>query len=363
MTTHGKRADMLVHEQDPFNAESTAPALAEADLTALDVFYVRSHGPVPAPEPAAWRLGVDGLVERELELNLDQLRSRFQEHEIVATLQCAGNRRKGLIAVRDIPGEAPWGPGATGTAAWRGVRLADVLEAAGIEAEAEYVAFHGADTSQEADPPQRFGASIPRHKALAPEVLLAWEMNGDPLPSVHGAPLRVVVPGYIGARSVKWVQRITAQAQPSENYFQAQTYRLLPAHADPESAPPGAGVALGAVALNADILQPEDGASVAAGAVEVSGYAFAGDDRRIVRVDTSTDGGRNWTQADLLDDLGPWAWRRWRTRVAVTAGPAEIVARAWDSSAATQPEKPVHLWNPKGYINNSWARINLTVRS
>jgi len=105
------------------------------------------------------------------------------------------------------------------------------------------------------------------------------------------------------------------------------------------------------------------GASVAAGAVEVSGYAFAGDDRRIVRVDTSTDGGRNWTQADLLDDLGPWAWRRWRTRVAVTAGPAEIVARAWDSSAATQPEKPVHLWNPKGYINNSWARINLTVRS
>ncbi len=258
MTAHGKRAVLLVHEQDPFNAESTAPALAEADLTALDVFYVRSHGPVPAPEPAAWRLGVDGLVERELELNLDQLRSRFQEHEIVATLQCAGNRRKGLIAVRDIPGEAPWGPGATGTAAWRGVRLADVLEAAGIEAEAEYVAFHGADTSQEADPPQRFGASIPRHKALAPEVLLAWEMNGDPLPSVHGAPLRVVVPGYIGARSVKWVQRITAQAQPSENYFQAQTYRLLPAHADPKSAPPGAGVALGAVALNADILQPEE---------------------------------------------------------------------------------------------------------
>jgi sulfite oxidase len=120
------------------------------------------------------------------------------------------------------------------------------------------------------------------------------------------------------------LQQITAQAQPSET-LQAQTYRLLPAEADPKGAQAGAGAALGAVAVNADILQPEDGASVAAGAVEVSGYAFAGDDRRIVRVDTSTDGGRNWTH------LGPWAWRRWRTRVTLAAGPAEIVARAWDS--------------------------------
>ncbi len=185
MTHHGKRADMLVHEQDPFNAESHPHALAEGDLTALDVFYVRSHGAVPQHEPGTWRLRVDGLVARELHLSLDQLRDEFEEHELVATLQCAGNRRKGLIVVRDIPGEAPWGPGATGTASWRGVRLADLLNAAGIGADAEDVAFLGADTSVEADPPQQFGASIPRHKAIAPEVLLAWEMNGAPLPPVH----------------------------------------------------------------------------------------------------------------------------------------------------------------------------------
>ncbi len=172
----------------------------------------------------------------------------------------------------------------------------------------------------------------------------------------------MIVPGYIGARSVKWLQRVTVQRQPSENYFQARSYRLLPADTSPEQAAPGVGLALGAVAVNAEILVPEDRAAVASGAVQVSGYAFAGDDRSIARVETSIDGGRTWTQAELLEDLGPWAWRRWRSRLALEPGPAEVVARAWDSSAATQPEDPAHLWNPKGYVNNAWARITLTVQ-
>ncbi len=349
---------MIVHEREPYNAETPPAALAAGDLTALECFYVRNHGPVPRLAPGRWRLRVDGLVTHELELTLEELRARFPTREIVATLQCAGNRRTGLIAVRDIPGEAPWGPGAIGTARWRGVALVDVLAAAGLHDDVAHVAFTGSDLSRQPDPPQRFGGSIPRHKALAPEVLLAWEMNGEMLAPVHGAPLRVVVPGYIGARSVKWLERITAGGEPTENYFQSVAYRLLPAEAEPA---PGAGVALGAVAVNADILSPSDGDTVTAGPVRVSGYAFAGDDRRIVRVDVSTDGGTRWRQAELLDDLGPWAWRRWRTELELGPGRTEIVARAWDSATAVQPEHPAPLWNPKGYVNNSWARVTVEV--
>lgn len=361
MAPAGKRADMIVHGTAPLNAESPPAALARRDVTPLEAFYVRNHGEVPELDPGSWRLRVDGLVERPVELSLDDLRERFVPREIVATLQCAGNRRAGLIAAREIPGEAPWGPGAIGTARWRGAGLADVVAAAGLRPEARHIAFLGADTSLEADPPERFGASIPLHKARAPEVLLAWEMNGEPLAPTHGAPVRAVVPGYIGARSVKWLEQVLAVAQPSDNYFQARSYRLLPPEADPAAAPPGSGIALGAVPLSADILEPDDGATVAAGEVEVHGYAFAGDDRRIERVDVSTDGGACWRQAELLADLGPWAWRRWRATVTVAPGPAQVVARAWDSSGSTQPEDPAHLWNPKGYVNSAWARVGLTV--
>jgi sulfite oxidase len=132
----------------------------------------------------------------------------------------ATGRRKGLLAVRDITGEAPWGPGATGTARWGGVSLADVLATAGVGPGATHVALIGVDRSEEAKPPQDFGASIPLAKALTKDVLLALEMNGEPLSPVHGAPVRLVVPGYIGARSVKWLQRVELRSEPSDGYFQ-----------------------------------------------------------------------------------------------------------------------------------------------
>src|SRR4051812_1102201 len=153
MSHFGKRADLIVHEEDPFNAETGLAALAEGPLTATDAFYVRAHGPVPEIDPAEWRLRVHGAVERELELSLPTLREAFREREEIATLQCAGNRRAGLIAIRDIPGEAPWGPGATGTATWSGVALADVIALAGPLPEAAHVGFEGADVSPEAKPP------------------------------------------------------------------------------------------------------------------------------------------------------------------------------------------------------------------
>jgi sulfite oxidase len=355
---YGKRDDLIVHEEEPFNAETGLAALAEGPVTATDAFYVRGHGPVPELDPAGWRLRVGGLVERELELSLSTLREAFRECEVTATLQCAGNRREGLVAIRDIPGEAPWGPGATGTATWTGVALADVIAVASPRAEAAHVGFEGADLCPEASPVQLFGGSIPLDKACRPEVLLAWAMNGEPLHAVHGAPLRVVVPGYIGARSVKWLERIELSAEPWQGYFQNVVYRLLPEDEEPA---PGAGMPLGLVALNADVLSPADGDVVAAGPIELRGYAFAGGERHVARVDVSLDGASTWTQAELLDDLGRWAWRHWRITVDLSPGEHEIVVRAWDSSAATQPEDEASLWNPKGYVNN--ARPRLRVRA
>jgi len=229
---------MTVHGTEPYNAEPPRAALAERVLTPLEAFYCRNHGPVPALDAAAWRLTVDGLVARPVSWTLADLRDRFTAHSETATLQCAGNRRAGLVGVRDIPGEAPWGPTATATARWTGVRLADVLDDAGVDPAATDVAFLGTDVSDQATPPQEFGGSIPLRKARMPEVLLAWEMNGEPLAPVHGAPVRVVVPGYIGARSVKWLGRIVVSDHPSENNFVARDYKLYPPEATPEPVKP-----------------------------------------------------------------------------------------------------------------------------
>lgn len=362
MSRWGKRDDMVVHKSDPYNAEPPRAALAASTRTPVDTFYTRNHGPIPDLDADRWRLRVDGLVERELELSLAALQ-QLPHATVEATMQCAGNRRAGLVAVRDIPGEDPWGASATSTAEWVGVRLNAVLRAAGVEEAAQHVELHiefaAPDVSELADPPQPYGASIPLAKALRDEVLLAWQMNGAPLLPVHGAPVRVVVPGWIGARSVKWVERITVRDTPSDNWFQAVAYRLLPPDADPSTAGPGSGLSLTSVALNCDVLSPPDGATVPSGDLDVTGYAYAGDDRRVARVDVSTDDGSTWLQADLDPPVSAWTWQHWRASVRVD-GPTTILARAWDSTGALQPESPAQLWNPKGYVNNSWARITVT---
>lgn len=364
MSGGGKRADMVVHQQEPYNAEPTRTALGAHVVTPIDTFYGRNHSPdVPAVAADAWRLRVDGMVARPLDLSLDDLRTLFPHREVIATLQCAGNRRSGLNAIRDIPGrQHPWGPGATSTARWVGVGLGDVLAHAAVRPGATHVEFAAPDVAPEAKPPQAYGGSISAVKASAPETLLVWEMNGEPLPVEHGGPVRVVVPGHIGARSVKWVERVTVQDHPSTNFFQTGAYRLLPADTDLAATRPGDGIELTSAALNSDILRPEDHAVVAMGPTEVGGYAYAGDDRAVVRVDVSTDRGRTWHQAELDEQISPWAWRFWRISLDLAPGDTPLTVRAWDSSLAVQPEHPEQLWNPKGYINNSWSTITVTAR-
>ncbi len=343
-------SDVVVHEAEPRNSEPVPRALWDAGpRTPAGLFYVRNHGPVPDD---GGRLRVEGLVERELDLGVQELRERVAEHEVVATLQCAGARRAELLAVRDVPGEIPWGPGAVGTAAWRGARLADVLAAAGVRDGARHVELVGGD----ATPRGPFAGSVALADALRPEVLLAWSMDGAPLPAVHGAPLRAVVPGQIGARSVKWLRGVRVRDAPSDSHFQAVAYRV---RRPGEAAAPGAGIALGPWPVTCALLRPQDGERVPVGPVEVAGMALAGGGRAIARVDVSADGGATWTAARLLEDQGPWAWRRFRAAVDLAPGPAELVARAWDAAGATQPESAATVWNPGGYANTAVPRVRV----
>jgi sulfite oxidase len=358
----GKRRDMTVRDRLPFNAEPPASVLADAEITGLDAFYCRNHGPFPDIAPERWRLTVEGMVKKPLTLTYDELAHGFTPHSVVATLACAGNRRAELLKVRPIPGKDPWAHGAISTAEWRGVSLADVLTAAGVHHDdGMHVAFAAPDVAPEAVPVQSYGSSIPLSKAMSNEVLLAWEMNGEPLPRVHGGPVRVVVPGYIGARSVKWVTAITVQSVPSQNYFQASDYRILPPEADPDTAAPGEGISLSVLPLNCDILVPGDDEEISAGPLTVRGWALAGDGRGIGRVDVSLDEGQTWRQADLGPATSQWAWRRWSVIIQARPGPLSVTARAWDDTGVTHPESPEHLWNPRGYGNNAWAHIKARV--
>jgi sulfite oxidase len=353
-----KHDGMTVWQESPFNAEPPAEALLQP-VTPTEAFYVRSHGDVPDLDAATHRITVDGLVERPLSLGLAELREAFAPHALTATLQCAGNRRGELMAERDIAGEIPWGRAVIGTAEWTGAALAEVLDRAGVTAGATHVELAGSENVEEGD--GWFGASIPLHKARSYEALLVWEMNGEPLPAVHGGPLRALVPGYIGARSVKWLRRITLLDRPSANHFQAVGYRLHPPGADKDSADPADGIPLGELGVNCAILTPAAGAELRAGPTEIRGYAITGGDSRVARVDVSVDQGRSWRTAELDIDQGRWAWRLWRAEVDLPPGEHELIARAVDSAANTQPESVGPLWNFQGYANNAWSRATVTV--
>jgi sulfite oxidase len=360
----GKRLDMTVRGRLPFNAEPPASVLAGSEITGIDAFYSRNHGPFPDLTPEHWRMEIGGMVDTPLTITYDHLVNGFSDHSVVATLACAGNRRAELLRVRPIPGKDAWAHGAISTAEWRGTRLADVLEAAGVPHDDDdlHVAFSAPDVAPEAVPVQCYGSSIPLSKAMSPEVILAWEMNSEPLPRAHGGPVRVVVPGYIGARSVKWVTAISVQAVPSDNYFQASDYCILPPEADPDSAPPGEGISLSSLPLNCDILVPTDGAEIPAGPLTIRGWALAGDGHGIGRVDVSLDGGNSWRQADLHSPISRWAWRLWSITVDTEPGLVSLTARAWDDTGVTQPESPASLWNPRGYGNNAWAHVKVLAR-
>ncbi|MCU1612749.1 MAG: Sulfite oxidase [Frankiales bacterium] len=329
---------LVVRSLCPLNAETPPEELGRAELTPSELFFVRTHGAIPRVDVGAFRLSVDGDVRSPLTLSLPELRARFTRATVTATLVCAGNRRNEL---RPLPAGIPWGPGAIGTATWSGVRLRDVLLAGGLSSRAQHVAFTGLDDTGG----ERFAGSIPIAKALAAEVLLADMMNGAPLPREHGFPLRAVVPGYIGARSVKWLTAISVTPEASASAFQRQDYVLH-------------GTPLGELQVTSAICRPASGTVVETG-LRAEGYAAGTGGCPVTRVEVSADAGRTWSPATLHGWPPPWTWRLWHADLQLRPGAHELVVRATDSSGATQLVEMDPTGNPHGYLNNAWHRITV----
>lgn len=345
---------------EPLNAETPLSVLAESWITPQENFFIRTHGDVPEIDPAAHRLKVGGKVTTALELSLAGLQQNFPVHRTGAALLCAGNRREELNVVDAVAG-TNWNQGAVGNAEWTGVRLADILTRAGVASGDLHVIFTAADAVTVRGVETGFGASIPLAKAMSSEVLVAFAMNGEALTPEHGFPLRVVVPGYIGARSVKWLTGIEVALEPSDNYFQQNDYKLLPVGMHADEAERGVGVMLGELPVNSAVLTPLEGAELTRGMNVVRGYAVAGGGRTVGRVDVSANGGVTWQKAEL-EGSGAWTWTLWKAEIDLVPGSAELVVRAWDSAAQTQPERLETVWNVKGYMNNALHRVTVTVR-
>jgi sulfite oxidase len=344
---------LVVHSTEPLNVEPKLDVLRASFLTPQNHFYIRTHGKVPRIDPSDHRLALRGRVERPFELSLDELRRRFPRRSVIAALQCAGNRRADFLSVGHVSGE-PWQAGAIGNAEWMGISLADVLHEAGVaDPRARHVAFGCRDEVELQGERFRYAVSIPMAKARSPEVLLAFQMNGEPLSPEHGAPLRVIVPGFAGARSAKWVSEIEVCETPAETPVQEKDYKLLPPHMTETSVDWDAGFTIYEMPLNAAICEPARHARLQAGPVTIRGYAVAAG-REIMRVDVSYDGGRHWQHA-ALEKRGdsPWSWAFWEAMLDIPAGEHELVARAWDSAGQTQPALPD--------LNASWHRVPVRV--
>jgi sulfite oxidase len=331
-------------------------------ITPVERFYVRSHAATPAVDAESFRLSIEGLVEKPLQLSVAELAERFPPVKFSATLTCAGNRRNEFQGPK-IPGVA-WGAGAIGNAAWTGISLAALLKLAGLRDGAKHIWFEGADEIVDKTETYPFGGSIPLEKALAgddraPGAMLATTMNDKPLTAAHGFPLRVVVPGYIGARSVKWLKKIVVSDQPSPNHFLADDYKLITENTPAAMA---AAAPMYDYVLNSVIGVPAPATAVAAGKLSVRGFALPNGalGRALKTIELSADGGQSWTAAKINSPVKDFCWVLWTAETNVTPKTERLIVRATDSSGETQPRDMP--WNAKGYQYNAWHQVPLTVK-
>jgi DMSO/TMAO reductase YedYZ molybdopterin-dependent catalytic subunit len=335
--------------ETPYNAETPMDRLDGQSVPDAE-FFVRSHFEVPAIDPRAWQCRVGGAVVRPLELDLAGLR-RLTPRRLTVTLECAGN---GRTLLKPAVAGAPWRLGAAGTAEFEGIALADVLARARPRADAVEIAFRGADEGEVAGGRRvRFERSLPMDVARDPDTLLAWAMNGRPLTEEHGAPLRLIVPGWYAVASVKWLVGIEARTEPFHGWFQGENYVYRGSSDQPENTP------VTRMRVRAVIARPVDGCVIPRGPLDVAGSAWSGE-APITGVALSVDGGASWKDAALAPAAHPRAATPWHARISLPApGPVEILARAKDAAGNVQPLESA--WNVLGYGNNAVHPVRVTV--
>jgi DMSO/TMAO reductase YedYZ molybdopterin-dependent catalytic subunit len=320
-------------------------------VTPVGLHYLLIHYDVPVVNAADWRLTVSG--ERELRLGLEELRAR-PTVEVTATMECAGN---GRVRLEPRAISQPWLLEAVGTGRWTGTPLAPLLQEAGLGEGAVEVLFTGLDRGIEGGEEQRFQRSLPLDEALRDDVLLAYDLNGAPLPPQHGFPIRLLVPGWYGMTNVKWLDRIEVLDRPFEGYQQASSYRLRQAE-DEEGEP------LQRMLPRSLLVPPgipeflSRDRTVPAGECLLEGRAWSGL-APVERVEVSADGGASWSAAELDPAEGRWAWRGWRFRWNAQPGEHVLCSRARDEAANEQPLEPA--WNLGGYANNAVQTVRVTV--
>jgi DMSO/TMAO reductase YedYZ molybdopterin-dependent catalytic subunit len=322
------------------------------DITPIGMHYLLIHFDVPAVEAETWQLRIDGRVAQALQLTLDDIRSR-PAVTMPVTMECAGNGRARL---EPRPISQPWLNEAIGTAEWTGTPLAALLEEAEVEPDAVELVFTGADRGVQGDVEHDYQRSLSVSEAMRPEVMLAYQMNGRPLEPQHGFPLRLLVPGWYGMTSVKWLTRIEAVAEPFEGFQQADAYRYQQTEEDP-------GERVDRIRVRALMIPPgipnflTRTRTVQRGRVRLHGRTWSGT-APVTRVEVGIDG--IWQEAKLKGPLGEWAWRGWWFEWDAMPGEHVISCRATDAEGNTQPtEQP---WNIQGLGNNLVQEIQVTVR-
>jgi DMSO/TMAO reductase YedYZ molybdopterin-dependent catalytic subunit len=315
----------------PENSETPLESV-RSWVTPNRLFFVRNHFGVPEIDPAAWRLRVEGCVGCPAEWTWDEL-TALPERTVFATVECAGNGRSFLQT--QVAG-VPWGAGAIGHAEWTGVPLRVVLERAAVRPGAVAVLCEGGDRGSEPDHPEpmAFARALPLAKALDPDTLLAFRMNGELLEPSHGFPVRLFVPGWYGVASVKWLRRIEVLDRPFDGYFQTKKYTVLRHHGEELET-----VAVGPMAVKSEILRPHAGATLGLGTHRLFGVAWAGEEPVAV-VEVSTDGGRTWDPARLIGPQSPYSWTLWEYLWEVARpGDYVLLARATSAGGRVQPDR------------------------
>lgn len=356
----GKEGLRILNDR-PVNAETPAHLL-DPTVTPIDRYFVRNNGIPPEDvDTSSWRLTVDGEVAQPLDLSIDELKRRFEVVTLQLQHECGGNGRG---AFNPPASGNQWTVGAVGNAEWTGVRYRDVLEAAGLKDSARYTGQYGADRHLSGDPDREaISRGVPIWKGMDPHTLIAFEMNGQPIHPMNGAPLRVLVPGWPGSASQKWLTRIWVRDQVHDGKkmgprsYRVPRYAVAPGEAVPDEA----FQIIESMPVKSLITYPRSGHDLPVDhrTLEVRGHAWAGD-RTVQAVHVSTDFGASWQKAQLASPQNAYAWQDWRARVQFpTKGYYEIWARATDDQGVSQPF--AINWNPKGYLNNAMHRIAVRV--